>query len=77
MLYCHFQVRPVQQIDFSFPWKQDLRGLSPSINIVEADNHSEPFLIQEITTMISESDRTVCFFHVAENESISGWEVTL
>lgn len=60
----------MEQIAFSFPWKEVLSELEADFHVVEADNQSEVFLIQEIASLITESEKTICFFDVIDTENL-------
>lgn len=70
ILFCYFQAKPMEQIAFSFPWNEVLYELEVDFHIVEADDQSEAFLIQEIARMITESEKTICFFDVVDTENL-------
>ena len=70
ILFCHFQVKPLQSIAFDFKWKGVLEELNSAFHLVEADNHSEGLLLQEISKIISEAPEIICFLEVAKNEKI-------
>lgn len=70
ILFCYFQAKPMEQIAFSFPWKEVLSELEADFHVVEADGQSEAFLIQEIARMITESEETICFFDVMDAENL-------
>ena len=70
ILFCYFQVKPLQQVAFDFAWKDALEVLNEEVHRVEADNHSEGLLIQEISKMINEASEIICFFEVVENEKL-------
>lgn len=70
MLFCYFQAKPIEQIAFSFPWKEALNELKGDFHVVEADSQSEAFLMQEIAKMITDSTQVICFFDVTETENL-------
>ena len=70
ILFCYFQIKPIEQIAFSFPEKDALSEIDAAFNFVEADSKSEPFLVQEIAKMIAESEQVICFFDVVESEGL-------
>lgn len=70
ILFCYFQAKPIDQINFSFPWKETIDDIEADIHLVEADNHSEAYLIQQIAKMIIESEKTICFFDVSDTETL-------
>ena len=70
ILFCYFQIKPIEQIAFSFPEKDALSEIDAAFNLVEADSKSEPFLVHEIAKMIAESEQVICFFDVVESEGL-------
>ena len=70
ILFCYFQIKPIERIAFSFPEKDALSEIDAAFNLVEADSKSEPFLVQEIAKMIAESEQVICFFDVLESEGL-------
>lgn len=66
MLYCHFQIKNMDEVDFTFDWKIELGKTFPNLIILEADNHSDPFLIQECSKLIEKSKQVICLFDVEE-----------
>lgn len=69
MLYCHFQIKPLDKIGYTFPWKDSLSSMNSELTILEADNHSDVYLISQISKMILEADRIACFFDAIDNEN--------
>jgi hypothetical protein len=70
ILFCYFQIKPIERIAFSFTEKDALSEIDAAFNLVEADSKSEPFLVQEIAKMIAESEQVICFFDVLESEGL-------
>lgn len=70
ILFCYFQIKPIERIAFSFTEKDALSEIDAAFNFVEADSKSEPFLVQEIAKMIAESEQVICFFDVVESEDL-------
>lgn len=70
ILFCYFQLKPIEQIAFGFSEKNTLSKIEAEFNLVEADSKSEPFLIQEIAKMIADSEQVVCLFDVVESEGL-------
>jgi len=68
-LYCHLQVKAMNNIDFTFGWKEELSHEIPNLLILEADNHSDAFLIQESSKLIGESTILICLLDVEEGSS--------
>lgn len=69
MLYCHFQIKPLNKIGYTFTWRDGLSSMNSELTILEADNHSDVYLISQTSKMIFEADRIVCFFDAIDDEN--------
>lgn len=69
MLYCHFQIKPLNKIGYTFTWRDSLSSMNSELTILEADNHSDVYLISQISKMILEADRIACFFDAIDDEN--------
>ena len=71
-LFCYFQIKPQENIKFTLEERNDLMRLSPDLNLVEADNWSDPFMLQQISKWIAEAKATYILFDIEEQEKIGG-----
>lgn len=69
-VFCYFQIKQQEDIAFTFNWKDELKTAYPNLTILEADNHSEGFLIQETGKLMHQAQYLICFFDVTENTSL-------
>ena len=69
-LFCHFQIKPQELINYTFDWKSSLAEDHPEFTILEADNHSEPFLIQQTSQLMIASEILIVFFDVLEDQNL-------
>lgn len=69
ILYCHFQIKPLNKIGYTFAWRDRLSSMNSELTILEADNHSDVYLISQTSKMILEAEKMVCVFDVFQDES--------
>lgn len=69
-LYCHLQLKALKHINYNFEWKEELRKTVSELLIIEADNHSDPFLIQESAKLIGKTSQLICCFEVEEESTL-------
>lgn len=72
ILFCYFQIKPKERIKFTLDERNELMNLHPDMNLVEADNWSDSFLLQQISKMITEAETTYILFDIEEQEKIGG-----
>ena len=69
-VFCYLQVKSIQNIKFEFEGKKDLVNFLPDLLILEADNHSEAFTIQQSAELLKKGDNIVTFIEVEKDEKI-------
>lgn len=69
-LFCYFQIKPQESINYTFDWKSTLMVDQPELTILEADNHSEAFLVQQTNQLMIEAATLIVFFDVEEGQRI-------
>lgn len=69
IVYCHFQIKPLDNIGYTFPWRDRLSSISSDLVILEADNHSDAYLVSQTSKMILEASSIICFFDAIDGES--------
>lgn len=71
-LFCYFQIKPQEKIKFTLEERNELMRLSPDLNLVEADNWSDSFMLQQISKWIAEAKATYILFDIEEQVKIGG-----
>lgn len=69
-LFCYFQIKPQESINFTFDWKSTLVVDQPELTILEADSHSEAFVVKHTNQLMIEAATLIVFFDVEEGQGI-------
>lgn len=63
----YLQVKPAERIGFGNPWAKWMSENHPGVQLLDADNHSEDWLVSEQLKMLANSSKVVIILDLAEN----------
>lgn len=70
ILFIHLQVKPITQIQFKSEWVENVKKEFPDAIIFEADNHSEPYTIQQGIDFLQQASKIVLLIECSPNEKL-------
>lgn len=68
MLYLYLQVKSIPEIQFTTPLRSFLK--EKQVLVFEADNHSDPYLINQSVGFIQDHDPIIIHLEVVKEESL-------
>lgn len=69
-LYIYMQVKPIHEVTFGAPLSKWLKTLKDEVIMIEADNHSESFLVNQCLPLILKAKQVILHSEVQENEAV-------
>ena len=70
ILYIYIQVKRLQEVNFGSPLTPLLKTLKDEVIMIEVDNHSESFLVNQCLPLILEANQLILHSEVEEGEAI-------